>query len=339
MNSMTERAEKEVPSDDSHMSGATTALAFREALLANGILFDAGEEGLYGRSHIYEDVLERVSNTITRLGADFRPEILRFPPVLRRTDFEDSGYFAAFPNLAGSIHSFDGNDVEHQRVLSALDKAVAESHEDRDTAWLSQQKPTRLMLNPAACYCIYPLIGRRGACPVEGYTFDVMSYCFRHEPSLDPIRMQMFRVHEYVKIGTPEQVSEFREVWIKRVVEFMESLGLYGEIELASDPFFGRGGKVAANSQREKGLKFELLIQIASEESKTACVSFNYHLDYLTKTWKIATQDGVIAHSGCIGFGLERVTLALFNLHGMNPKAWPRAVRELLWGSAQAGVV
>ena len=32
---------------------------------------------------------------------------------------------------------------------------------------------------------------------------DVFSYCFRHEPSVDPARMQMFRMREFVRIGEP----------------------------------------------------------------------------------------------------------------------------------------
>ena len=35
-----------------------------------------------------------------------------------------------------------------------------------------------------------------------------MSYCFRHEPSDDAGRMQMFRMHEHVRAADPETVVE-----------------------------------------------------------------------------------------------------------------------------------
>ena len=38
-----------------------------------------------------------------------------------------------------------------------------------------------------------------------------------------------------------------------------------------------------------------------------------------------------VAHTGCVGFGMERVTLALLKTHGLDPKSWPKQVRETLW--------
>jgi hypothetical protein len=32
-----------------------------------------------------------------------------------------------------------------------------------------------------------------------------------------------------------------------------------------------------------------------------------------------------------LGFGLERVTLALIKAHGFDAKAWPESVRAQLW--------
>ena len=35
--------------------------------------------------------------------------------------------------------------------------------------------------------------------PEKGALIDVFSWCFRHEPSLEPTRMQYFRMREYVR--------------------------------------------------------------------------------------------------------------------------------------------
>ena len=40
--------------------------------------------------------------------------------------------------------------------------------------------------------------------------------------------------------------------------------------------------------------------------------------------------DGTIAHTACVGFGLERIALALYHRHGFDRAAWPGSVREAL---------
>ena len=67
------------------------------------------------------------------------------------------------------------------------------------------------------------------------------------------------------------------------------------DVDLANDPFFGRGGKIIADSQRAQALKFELLIPVANADSKTACLSFNYHMDHFGAIWKIECEDGSVA--------------------------------------------
>jgi seryl-tRNA synthetase len=334
MNTMTDTAA--LAASDAQAAGADPTL--RERLLAKGILIDTGENGLYGRSQVFEDVVERLNVAITHLGADQDPEVLRFPPAMRRTDFEDSEYLKSFPNLAGTIHSFCGTEAGQQRLLRCLDDAMKESDDERDTEWMSQQKPTRVVLTPAACYPIYPVMARRGPLPAGGRTIDVLSYCFRHEPSLDPARMQMFRQREYVRLGDAQQVMAFRQMWIERGSLLVSLLQLPVDVDLANDPFFGRGGKIIADSQRAQALKFELLIPVANPDSKTACLSFNYHMDHFGAIWKIECEDGSVAHTGCVGFGMERITLALFRHHGLDVNAWPDDVRALLWGDTKARI-
>ena len=110
----------------------------------------------------------------------------------------------------------------------------------------------------------------------------------------------------------------------------LNEVGLGVEVVLANDPFFGRGGRVMAASQKEQDLKHEFTIGVASDEKPTAIGSTNCHMDYFGKTFDIQTSDGETAHSACIGFGLERVTLALFKHHGLDPDRWPQEVKNTL---------
>jgi seryl-tRNA synthetase len=85
-----------------------------------------------------------------------------------------------------------------------------------------------------------------------------------------------------------------------------------------------------AESQRVQGLKYELLVPVNSDATPTACVSFNYHLNHFGEAWQIELFDGTQAYSGCVGFGLERLALALFRHHGLDADQWPAEVRSAL---------
>jgi seryl-tRNA synthetase len=111
----------------------------------------------------------------------------------------------------------------------------------------------------------------------------------------------------------------------------LAALQLPARAELAADPFFGRGGKILAAGQIEQQLKFEVLVPVVSDEHSTACCSFNYHQDKFGSAFDIRLPGGDIAHSACLGFGLERIAMALFRTHGFDSEAWPSAVRGLLW--------
>ena len=134
--------------------------------------------------------------------------------------------------------------------------------------------------------------------------------------------MQLYRMREYVHMGTPEQVLAFRELWLERGTKMMSDLGLPLAIDPANDPFFGRAGKMLANNQRAQALKFELNVPVNSEDKPTACLSFNYHQDHFGTTWGIAQADGSEAHTACVDFGLERITLARLRHHGLELYAW-----------------
>jgi seryl-tRNA synthetase len=152
---------------------------------------------------------------------------------------------------------------------------------------------------------------------------------FRLEPSGDPARLQMFHQREMVRVGTPETVQAWRDGWRDRAIELLAGLGLVAAADIAADPFFGRQGRMLASSQREQALKFEVLVDIAGDEP-TAVASFNYHHDHFTSTFGLTMGDGGIAHTACLGFGLERITLALFCAHGLDATAWPSDVRSEL---------
>ena len=288
--------------------------------IAEALLLPTGIEGVYARTAIFEQVVGGLTALISRY-CESNTEVLRFPPVMSRRQVEKSGYLKSFPHFLGCVSCLGGAEAD---VRSAVERS--EAGED----WTGALAAADLVLSPAACYPVYPLVASRGDVPAGGLTFDVACDCFRREPSQNLDRLQSFRMREYVRIGTPQEVDEFRRAWMARAPGFAKQLGLPWRIDTASDPFFGRGGKLMAMSQVEQALKFELLIPVRSAEEPTACMSFNYHRDHFGTTWNLRTETGEVAHTGCVAFGIDRLTLALFATHGLDLPHWPVAVRKAL---------
>ena len=129
-----------------------------DRLFDAGLLIDTGVDGLYGRGGAFEDVIARFEALIDAHAPKAEtPEVIRFPPGMNRAHFEGSGYMKSFPQLAGTVHSFCGCELDHMNLLQCISEGGD---------WTEGQKATEIVLTPAACY---PALTRpsRGAvhCP------------------------------------------------------------------------------------------------------------------------------------------------------------------------------
>jgi seryl-tRNA synthetase len=302
-------------------AGTAEQVSFLDELVAEGLLARTGVPGLYARGRGFEEVRLAFDRLVTREAEPESPEPLYFPPLLPREQLEKNGYLGSFPHLAGTVFGFDGDERAAAEQLE-----LASSHED----WSAYQQMTDMVLSPAACYPLYPAVAARGPLPPNGLILDTGdSYVFRREPSSDPARMQIFHMREIVRVADPDVVVEWRMRWRTRATQLLESLGLQIELDVAADPFFGRGGRLLAAQQRDQELKWELLAPVAGDHP-TAIASSNYHQDHFGVIYEMNTAGGVPAHTGCMAFGEERVTLALFSAHGLDHRRWPAGVRDRL---------
>lgn len=302
-------------------AGTPEQVSFLDELIDGGLLGRTGVDGMYARGPVFERIRLAFDALVTHTAAPEAPEPLYFPPVFSRHQLETNGYLASFPHLAGTVFAFEGDEA-----AAATQLECASRHED----WSEHQHMTEMVLAPAACYPLYPAIAERGPLPEGGVTLDTGdAYVFRREPSNDPSRMQIFHMREIVRVADRDTVIAWRQGWRARAEELLRSLGLELELDVANDPFFGRTGRLLAAQQREQELKWELLAPVAGSKP-TAIASSNYHQDHFGEIYEITTAEGETAHTGCMAFGEERVTLALLAAHGLELDEWPEVVRARL---------
>jgi fatty-acyl-CoA synthase len=169
------------------------APADRLEAITTSVLQPTLANGVHGRSGIFEDVITGLTALITR----HRPpgaEVLRFPPVMSRALIEKSGYLKSFPHLLGCVSSLSGTEQRIRSLISGIG----------DQQWTDGLAPTDLVLTPAACYNVYPIVAERGPVSRDGVIVDVESYCFRHEASSELAAEFGARI---ALIGEDEQLS------------------------------------------------------------------------------------------------------------------------------------
>ncbi len=300
-----------------------TELAAKKALfgqlLEHKIVLASSVPGVVGRGPVMRKLCERLEAAVDDLNKDDGAERVWFPPVMPREIVRKTGYLENFPHLCGSVHAFAGTERDHAPLIERVKK-----NED----WGPVFAQTDLVLAPAACYPLYPT--QTGKLPKGGKLFDLTGFCFRHEPSEDPARLQSFELRENVRMGTPDDVRAWRAKWMERGEALAKSLMIEATLATASDPFFGRGGRLMSASQKQEELKFELLVPIWSDNDPTACASFNYHQDHFGHVFEIHSEDGAYAHTACLGFGIDRLAIAMLRKHGLDPARWPSEVRGRL---------
>lgn len=292
---------------------------FYDELVAHEHIHPVGVQGAFGRGPVFERIVDRFNDLVSDIARDDGAETRTYPPVVSRKVIEKNNYLESFPHLCGTVFSFFGKELEARQMAQ---KAA------QGQPWSEHLGVTDLCLTPAICYPLYPTL--KGKLSPGGGLYSLLGWAYRHEPSNEPTRMQSFRMREFIRAGTADQVVEWRDMWLQRGLDLLRSLGLNANSDVASDPFFGRGGKMMAANQREQRLKFEVLIPVISEENPTACCSFNFHQDHFGSKWEIQTAEGEVANTACLGFGLERIVMALFKTHGCDVNKWPADVRRRL---------
>jgi seryl-tRNA synthetase len=292
---------------------------FTRSVMEAGLLEYSGVTGVYHRSFEFEKIIRGVETCVSSAGGNEKRRQMFCSPVMDRSTLAKCGFLTSFPDLVGTISSFAGNEAD----LTVLRERVQNGGD-----WADLLTATELAMCSAACQNVYPLLVGTPI-PLDGLVYEVQAQCFRHEPSDDLARMLSFRQREFVYIGTEHGAREHAELMRSRFCDFLDGLEISYEVVAANDPFFGRMGRLLAESQRQKSLKYEFVAPVTSEVPHSMG-SVNFHEDHFGTRFGLSLSDGSVAYSSCVGVGLERVALALLFRHGVNTATWPAEIRNVL---------
>ncbi|WP_405927314.1 hypothetical protein [Streptomyces sp. NBC_00035] len=288
------------------MAELSVPVAFDPANLS----LDSSVPGLALFDGTHEALIDALNVSIGRFAAAEPAHRIGVPQVISRALLERLGYVESFPQLLGTVFTYEGDDRQWREIVPAL---------RRGESWTQRHELADAVLLPAVCYHLYPQLA--GAELTAPAVFDLTGQCYRHERTAEPGRLRAFRMRELIRIDAPDATMAWRDGWTERARDWLGSLGLTASIVPASDPFFGSAERLMGSMQRAEQLKWELVVEVADGLSQ-AVVSCNYHKNHFSEEFGFR-MSGAEAHTSCTAFGLERIALAVLHRHGPDRRNWP----------------
>lgn len=182
--------------------------------------------------------------------------------------------------------------------------------------------PIALVQNPSTCYHCY---AARANSDIGGdRAITAITRCHRFEAANHQQfgRLLEFSLREVIFLGSPDYARQTRATTLELVETLASDWCLYGELAAANDPFFTSDYAFKAAQQQRLALKYEYRMTIPGQDAKLAVMSSNLHGPTFSKAFNIK-RDGRVINTGCLGFGLERLALAILHQHGIEPVQWP----------------
>jgi seryl-tRNA synthetase len=240
-----------------------------------------------------QEIYQKLESIFLHWASATRASSVRYPALLRVSDLDRLNYFRNFPHLVLCACGLD------------LSAHVGHGQRQGDIAALTpaELSGAEYCLPPAACYNVY--LSLRGQHLTVPRHVTTVGTCFRNEEHYDGLRrLRAFTLREIVCVGDAAAVKRHLQTYRAIIVAFLKHLGLPVSIEKASDPFFDKDG-TAARAARIFPTKEEIVFR-----DELAIGSLNYHRRFFGERCEISF-DRDTAHTGCVGFGIERWIQAL----------------------------
>jgi seryl-tRNA synthetase len=292
-------------------------------LVVRGEISQEGN-GIYTLGPLLAKLIDYFESRFLALAESFEAVPYRFPTLISAHQLDKVNYFSSFPHsLTFAAHlredldiidGFAGQASCDERGLNTTPESFAQ---------------VQALLSPAVCYHLYFALADKPL-PNGQITVTAVGNCFRYESinltSLE--RLWDFTMREVIFVGLKEFVLDNRETARKRMTQVFEEIGLAYRVESANDPFFIGEFRKQAAFQSAFQLKYEIRASLPFKGSTLAVGSYNYHQDFFGRNFNISLPDDTPAHTGCVAFGLERMAFAFLAQYGLEPSAWPNAVKD-----------
>lgn len=245
-------------------------------------------------TNILNSIDERFKKVALTLGATE----YHIPAMIDKEILQKCGYFTVFPQhltLAAHAKRECYKQITNDNMINS------------ETASISQQYFT-----PAACIHFYPMLEGQDISQ-RIITTRARVYRYEDEQFNGNTRMWDFTVREIVFIGNKDYVLKCIEDLKLKTLDYINEIGLPGEIHSASDHFYqDKRNIIKQKLQLSNSLKDELSVKI--NESNIAIASFNFHDTHFSRPFHFDKNGDIV--TGCVGFGLERWVTAL-NYHNI----------------------
>jgi seryl-tRNA synthetase len=283
-----------------------------------------GQVGFAGGAFALKRLLDESVRDLAR--SRFGAEDEDYPALIDPDVLARAGYLGSFPQSVCLV-SHLAEDFDAIEAFRAANTESASLHVPDARAL----EHAHAALRPAVCLPVYRAL-EGTSLPAEGLVVTTVGKAFRYESgNMRGIeRLWDFSMREIVFAGSATFVAEQRARVIEAVTELMRQWDLAFRLVSASDPFFATVRGTKALWQRARGLKHEMLVDVGT--GTIAAGSVNVAGTLFGHAFGISMPDGEVATTACVGFGLERLVLALFSQHGFEPSRWPAAMREVVFG-------
>lgn len=328
-----------------HISGFEANVTFETKRADDGAylqdahqhLVEAGWVHDYGDGHVaYSGPVLALARYVSEragelYGSLFDVKQAHFPAFVKHETLTRCGYVESHPTAV----NFVSNMIEDFDAL----EAYRLSNTCADTSSLPSAEHLHhggVCLNPAACLPAYPMLEGK-VIGAEGFVMSWLGRVFRYESrnvsGLD--RLYEFNVRELVFVGSEEMVVEARTRSLPAIRQLAENLDLDMTLQSATDPFFATVSAAKKLFQQAHEVKSEILLHTLNGDGQPKLLaggSVNLHGTFFGERFDIRTEDGELAHTGCIGLGVERWIAAAFTQHGLDANRWPSALRKEIFG-------
>ncbi len=300
-----------------------------DQLLERDMVYEMGE-GLvcFGDQLIkLMDTLDDIIRDMTI--SDFGAKEYRYPTLIPTKALEKCGYFNSFPHMLMFVTRLH-NDIDmYEEFLENY-----KENQGIGSYIFPLCKNVDYCLPPTMCYHTYHQLQNTKFSEEHNQIITSKGKSFRYESKYHRTleRLWDFTIREIVFMGSKDFVLESRQRYMKTSFELIESLGLEGHAEVASDPFFCNADTAAKIlNQRMQELKYELRLNIASDKT-IAAASFNFHDTFFGDRFNIKRGETEVLKTGCVGFGIERLAYVFLSQHGLDETKWYKVLNSIRKG-------